>query len=65
MKLDSIKRSRRDSVMPSKSFETQVVRAISRKKAGESRDFPILWIKIVEVFQMKGYECQNQERLKM
>ena len=66
MELDSIKKSRRERMMRSKSFETQVVREISRKKAGESRGFPILWMGILEdVFQMEGKECKVQERLMM
>ena len=53
-------------MMRSKSFETQEVREIGRKEAGESRGFPILWIGIIEdAFQMKGKECKYQERLKM
>ena len=50
----------------SKCFEMQEVREIGRKEAGESRDFPILWMGIMEdVFQMEGKECEDQERLKM
>ena len=52
--------------MCSKSFETQEGREISRKEAGESRGFPILWMGIMkDVFQMEGKECKDQERLKM
>ena len=52
--------------MRSNSFDTQEVREIGRKKAGESRGFPILWIGIIEdIFQMEGKECKDQERLKM
>ena len=52
--------------MRSKSFDTQEVREIGRKEAGESRDFPILWLGILEdVFQVEGKECKDQERLKM
>ena len=66
MKLDFRKKSRRDRMMRSKSFETQEVREIGRKEAGESRGFPILWMGIIEdVFQMEGKECKDQERLKM
>ena len=66
MELDSRKTSRRDRMMPSNSFDTQEVREIGRKKAGESRGFPILWMGIIEdVFQMEGKECKNQKRLKM
>ena len=43
MELDSRKKSRRDRMMRSKSFDTQEVREIGRKKAGESRGFPILY----------------------
>ena len=51
MELDSRKKSRRGKIMRSKSFETQEVREISRKEAGESRDFPISWMgKIEDVF---------------
>ena len=53
-------------MMRSKSFETQEVREIGQKKAGESRSFPILWMGIIEdVFQMEGKKCKVQERLKM
>ena len=63
MELDSRKKSRRDRMMHSKSLETQ---EIGRKKAGESRGFPILWMEIIEdAFQMEGKECEDQERLKM
>ena len=66
MELDSRKKRRRDSMMRSKSFDTQEVREIRRKEAGESRGFPILWMGIMEdVFQMEGKECEDQERLKM
>ena len=52
--------------MHSKSFNTQEVREIGRKEAGESRGFPILWMEIIEdVFQMEGKECKVQERLKI
>ena len=65
MKLDSIKKRRRDIMMGSKSFEAQEVREIDRKEAEESRGFPILWMGIIEdVFQMEGKECKVQERLK-
>ena len=66
MELVSQKKSRRDKMMRTKSFETQEVREIGRKEAGESRGLPILWVGIIEdVFQMEGKECKNQERLKM
>ena len=66
MELDYRKTSRRDRMMRSNSFDTQEVREIGRKKAGESRGFPILWMGIIEdVFQMEGKECKNQKRLKM
>ena len=66
MELDSRKKSRRDRMMRSKSFETQEVREIGRKEAGESRGFPILWMGTIEdVFEMKEKECKVQERLKM
>ena len=41
MELDSRKKSRPDRMMRLKSFETQEVREIGRKEAGESRGFPI------------------------
>ena len=66
MELDSRKKSRRDSMMRSNSFDTQEVREIGQKEAGESRDIPILWMGIMEdVFQMEEKECEDQERLKM
>ena len=66
MELHTRKKSRRDRMMHSNSFDTQEVREISRKEAGESRRFPILCMGIMEdVFQMEGKECEVQERLKM
>ena len=66
MELDSRKKSRRDSMMRSNSFDTQEVKEIGRKEAGQSIGFPILWMEIMEdVFQMEGKECEDQERLKM
>ena len=41
MELDSRKKSRRDRMMRSKSFDTQEVREIGRKEAGKSRGFPM------------------------
>ena len=64
--IDSRKKSRRDRIMRSKSFDTQEVRDIGRKEAWESRGFPILWIGTIEnVFQIEGKECKDLERLKM
>ena len=66
MDLDSRKKSTRERMMRSKSFDTQEVREIGRKEAGESRGFLILLMEIMEdVFQMEGKECKVQERLKM
>ena len=66
MELDSRKKRRRNSMMCSNSFDTQEVREIGWKEAGESRGFPILWMTIMEdVFQMEGKECEDRERLKM
>ena len=66
MELDSRKKSRRDRMMRSKSFDTQEMKEIGRKEAGESRGFPILCMRIMEeVFQMEGKKCEDQERLKM
>ena len=66
MELDSRKKSRRDRMIRSKSFDTQEVREIGRKKAGESRGFSILWMGTIEdVFQMEGKKCEDQERLQM
>ena len=66
MELDSRKKSRRDIMMPSNSFDTQEVREIGWKEAGESRGFPILCMGIMEdVFQMEGKEYEVQESLKM
>ena len=66
MELDFRKKSRRNRMMRSKSFETQEVREIGRKEAGESRGFPIMRMGIIEdVFQIEGKECEDQERLKM
>ena len=66
MELDFRKMSRRDRIMRSSSFDTQEVREMGQKEAGESRGFPILWMIIIEdVFQIKGKECEDQEGLKM
>ena len=66
MQLDSRKKSRRDRMMRSKRFDTQKMREIDRREAGESRGFPILCMGIMEdVFRMEGKECKVQERLKM
>ena len=66
MELDSRKESRCDSMMRSKSFETQELREIGWKEAGESRGFSILWMEIIkDVIQIKGRECKDQEKLKM
>ena len=66
MELDSRKKSRRNRMMRSKSFDTREVREIGRKEAGESRGFPSLWMGIIEdVFQMEAKECEDQESLKM
>ena len=46
MELDFRKKSRRDRMMRSNSFDTQEVREIGRKEAGESRGFPILWMEL-------------------
>ena len=62
MELDSRKKSRRDRMMHSNSFDTQEVREIGRKEAGESRGIPITWMGMMEeVFQMEGKECKDQE----
>ena len=66
MELDSRKKSRRDKMMCSNSFDTQEVREIGRKEAGESRGFPILCMGIMgDILQMEGKECEDQEKLKM
>ena len=66
MELDSRKKSRRDRMMRSNSFDTQEVREIGRKEAGESRGFPILCMEIMEdVFQMERKKCKDQDKLKM
>ena len=66
MELDSRKKSRRVSKMCSNSFDTQEVKEIGWKEAGELRGFFILWMGIIEdVFQMEGKECKVQKRLKM
>ena len=53
-------------MMRSKSFDTQAMKKMGRKEAGESKGFPILWMQIIEdVFQMEEKECKDQKRLKM
>ena len=52
-------------MMRSKSFDTQEVRKIGRKEAGELRVFPILWMGIIkDVFEIEEKECEVKERLK-
>ena len=63
IELDFKKKSRRDRIMCSKSFDTQEVREIGQKEAGESKGFPVLWMGIIDVLQMEGKECKDQERL--
>ena len=66
MELYSKKKSRRDRMMRSNSFDTQEVREIGRKEAEKSRGFPILCMGIIEdVFQMEGKESEDQDRLRM
>ena len=66
MELDSRNKSRRNRMMRTKSFETQEVKEIGRKEAGESRGIPVLWIGITEdIFQMEEKECKSYKRLKM
>ena len=66
MELDFKKKSKRDNMMGSNSFDTLEVRETGRKEARESRGFPILCMRIIEdVYQMEGKECEDQERLKM
>ena len=48
MELDSRKKSRRDVMIRPKSFETQEVKEMGRKEAGESRGFAIIWMGIIE-----------------
>ena len=63
MELDSRKKSRRDEITRSISFEPQEVREIDQKEAKKSKGFPILWLGIVEnVLQMEGKEFKNEER---
>ena len=62
MELDSRKKSRRDRMIRSKSFETQEEREIGWKEAGELRGFPILWMrKIKDVFQMEGKNAKSRK----
>ena len=43
VELDSRKKSKRNGMVRSKSFEMLEVKGIGRKEAGELRDFSILW----------------------
>ena len=66
MELDTTKKNKRDRMIRSKRFETQEVREIGWKEAGESRGFPILWMGIMEdVYQMERKKCKVEERLTM
>ena len=55
MELDSRKKRKRDRMMRSNSFDTQEMREIGRKEAGESRGFPILWMGIMEAGESRGF----------
>ena len=49
-------------MMRLKSFDTQEVREIGRKNAGESKGFPLLWMGIIEdVFQMEGGNAKSRK----
>ena len=62
MQLNFRKNSRRHRMMHSKSFDTQEVREIGGKEAGESRAFFILWMGIMEdVFQMEGRDEETRK----
>ena len=54
-------------MMRSKSLQTQEVREreMGQKEEGEAKGFLILWMGIIDVFQMEEKECKDQERLKM
>ena len=65
MELDSRKKSRRDRVMHSNSFETNEVKEIGRKEAEESKGFPILWMGIIDVFQMERKKWKEEEKFKI
>ena len=66
MELDFRKKSRRDRIMLSKSFETQELREIGRNEAGESKGFLTLRMRIIEiVFQMEEKECKVRDRMKV
>ena len=48
--------------MLSKSFDTQEVREIGRKEAGESRGFPILCMGIIEdILRMEGKDVETRK----
>ena len=62
MELDSRKKSKRDRLMRSESFETQEVREIGRKEAVESRGFSILCMGIMEdVFHMEEKNAKSRK----
>ena len=47
-----------------KSFETQEVKEIGRKKAEASRGFSILRMEIIkDVFQMEGKDCKRPKKI--
>ena len=62
MKLDSTKKSRQNRMMRSNSFDTQEVREIGRKEAGESKGIPILWMGMMEdVFWMEERNAKTRK----
>ena len=66
MELESKKKSRRNKMMRSKSFQTQKLRETGRKEAEECRSFSIVLIGIMEyVFQTEEKNRKDQERLKI
>ena len=62
MELASRKKSRRDKMMRSNSFETQEVVEIGRKEARKLKVFPTLWMGIIaDVFQMEEKNAKYRQ----
>ena len=62
MELDSRKKRRRDRMMRSKSFETQEVREIGRKKARQSRGFPMEDLAAISAREIKRAAAEETEK---
>ena len=63
MELHSRKKTKQDRIRLSNSFKTKEVREKGRKEKGESKNFPVSWMAIIDKdFQIEEKKCKDQER---